>query len=325
MNKFFIAVIGACLMIGEVSLPAHVTAGEAKQSANGAAEQQTKPSTGTEFYDPLTPQSFAFDKDNKLFVAISSISNAVDLIYYSDDSLSVTKHIIVDVVERRHDVEMIYRPKGIAIYEDHIVYLATNRDSTRFTVLNLQGEAVRTFTFNGCAQAFSYSPAAHELYIAGDNPASGYDIMVLDVSDGFDNISVSPAAKHFRVEKKAEELFKRDPSGMALLAISMTAVFIALILLYAVFKILGTYMVKRQNKKAHKTAPHAVPLVPKHVENTPGGISGDVYAAIAAAIYMHQNELHDEETTIITIENVSRKYSPWSSKLYGLNTYFNNK
>ncbi|MDR0619344.1 MAG: OadG family protein [Bacteroidales bacterium] len=315
MNKFFIAVIGACLMISGVSLSAqHAATDEAKPSANG-----------TEFYDPLTPQSFAFDKDNKLFVAISSISNAIDLIYYSDDSLSVMKHIVVDVVEGRHDVAMIYRPKGIAIYENHIVYLAVNRDSTRFTVLNLQGDIVRTFTFDGCAQAFSYSPAAQELYIAGDNSAVGYDIMVLDVSNGFDNISASSAATHFRVKKKAEELFKRDPSGMVLLITSMITVFTALILLYIVFKVLGTYMIKRQNRKAHKTAPHAVPRVSKQVENTPGGISGDVYAAIAAAIYMHQSELHDEETTIITIENVSRKYTPWSSKLYGLNTYFNNR
>jgi Na+-transporting methylmalonyl-CoA/oxaloacetate decarboxylase gamma subunit len=149
--------------------------------------------------------------------------------------------------------------------------------------------------------------------------------MVLDVSNGFDNIKVSPAAKHFRVEKKAEELFKRDRSGLVLLVISMATVFMALLLLYAVFKILGNYMIKRQNKKAHKAAPHAIPRTPKFVENTPGGISGDVYAAIASAIYMYQNELHDEETTVITIENVSRKYSPWSSKLYGLNNYFNNR
>ncbi|MDR0763946.1 MAG: OadG family protein, partial [Bacteroidales bacterium] len=268
-------------------------------------------------------QSFAFDKDNKIFVAISSINNAIDLIYYSDDSLTVTKHLVIDEIKGRHDVQMIYRPKGIAIYENYIVYLATNRDSTRFTVLNLQGETINTFTFNGSAQAFSYSPSANELYIAGDNPTVGYDIMVLDVSRGFDNIRVSPAATHFRVEKKAEELFRRDSSGMVLLIISMATVFIALILLYLVFKILGNYMIRQQNKKAHKAAPHTVPRTPKFVENTPGGISGDVYAAIAATIYMYQNELHDEETTVITIENVSRKYSPWSSKLYGLNTYFN--
>ncbi|MDR2556979.1 MAG: hypothetical protein LBC49_04620, partial [Bacteroidales bacterium] len=126
MNKFFIAVIGICLLIGSVPVKG--------QSDAKSEKVDQKPAAASEFYDPLTPQSFAFDKDNKLFVAISSINNAIDLIYYSDDSLTVTKHLVVDATEGRHDVAMIYRPKGIAIYENHIVYLATNRDSTRFTV-----------------------------------------------------------------------------------------------------------------------------------------------------------------------------------------------
>jgi Na+-transporting methylmalonyl-CoA/oxaloacetate decarboxylase gamma subunit len=318
MNKIFITIaVGICFLLSGATIPVKA---QTKTSEEKASEK-----FASEFYDPLTPQSFAFDKNNKLFVAISSINNSIDLIYYSDDSLTVKKHIVVDKTEGRHNLAMIYRPKGIAIYENHIVYLATNRDSTRFTVLDLQGNPVRTFTFNGSAQAFSYSPSAGELYIAGDNPDVGYDIIVLDVSQGFSKITEKNAKTHFRVTKKAEELFRRDPSGFVLLITSMITVFSALILLYIVFKLLGNYMIRKQNKKARKAAPHAVPDLRKEVENTPGGISGDVYAAIAATIYMYQNELHDEETTIITIENASRKYSPWSSKFYGLKTYFKNK
>jgi hypothetical protein len=47
-----------------------------------------------------------------------------------------------------------------------------------------------------------------------------------------------------------------------------------------------------------------------------------VYAAIAAAIYLYGEELHDVENTVLTINKVSRTYSPWSSKIHGLNTYF---
>jgi Na+-transporting methylmalonyl-CoA/oxaloacetate decarboxylase gamma subunit len=48
------------------------------------------------------------------------------------------------------------------------------------------------------------------------------------------------------------------------------------------------------------------------------GVSGEVVAAIATALQHHLFEWHDEERTIITIKKVSRNYSPWSSKLYGM-------
>ncbi len=48
------------------------------------------------------------------------------------------------------------------------------------------------------------------------------------------------------------------------------------------------------------------------------GVSGEVVAAIALALQTHIFELHDEEQTIITIKRVSRPYSPWNSKLYGM-------
>ena len=50
-------------------------------------------------------------------------------------------------------------------------------------------------------------------------------------------------------------------------------------------------------------------------------ISGDESAAIAAAIYFILNDLHDEESGRITIKRVSKRYSPWSSKIYSMNNY----
>lgn len=47
-----------------------------------------------------------------------------------------------------------------------------------------------------------------------------------------------------------------------------------------------------------------------------------VYAAIATAIHLYGEELHDVENAVLTINKVSRTYSPWSSKIHGLNTYF---
>lgn len=48
-------------------------------------------------------------------------------------------------------------------------------------------------------------------------------------------------------------------------------------------------------------------------------VSGDENAAVAMALYMYFNELHDEESNVITIKKIERRYSPWNSKLYGMN------
>ncbi|MCL2502045.1 MAG: hypothetical protein FWE99_02825 [Bacteroidales bacterium] len=50
-----------------------------------------------------------------------------------------------------------------------------------------------------------------------------------------------------------------------------------------------------------------------------------LYAAIAAAIHLYGEELHDVENAVLTINKVSRTYSPWSSKIHGLNTYFSKR
>jgi hypothetical protein len=41
-------------------------------------------------------------------------------------------------------------------------------------------------------------------------------------------------------------------------------------------------------------------------------------AAIALAIHLFNSELHDQESMTITLQKVSRIYSPWSSKIYTL-------
>lgn len=41
-------------------------------------------------------------------------------------------------------------------------------------------------------------------------------------------------------------------------------------------------------------------------------------AAIAMALYLYKMELHDKESFRITMQKVSRIYSPWSSKIYTL-------
>jgi Na+-transporting methylmalonyl-CoA/oxaloacetate decarboxylase gamma subunit len=47
-------------------------------------------------------------------------------------------------------------------------------------------------------------------------------------------------------------------------------------------------------------------------------ISADENAAICTALYLYFTELHDEEKYVMTVKKVSRNYSPWSSKIYGV-------
>jgi hypothetical protein len=47
----------------------------------------------------------------------------------------------------------------------------------------------------------------------------------------------------------------------------------------------------------------------------------EVMAAIAVALYLNSKEMHDVETLKLTINKSSRPYTPWSSKIYGLNIY----
>ena len=48
-------------------------------------------------------------------------------------------------------------------------------------------------------------------------------------------------------------------------------------------------------------------------------LTGEMNAAISMALFLYFNEVHEEESNIITIKEVRRRYSPWSSKLYGMN------
>jgi len=50
-----------------------------------------------------------------------------------------------------------------------------------------------------------------------------------------------------------------------------------------------------------------------------GKLSDEVNAAIATTLLELDNEVHDIENTVLTISRTQRPYSPWSSKIYGLN------
>lgn len=92
-------------------------------------------------------------------------------------------------------------------------------------------------------------------------------------------------------------------------------VFVALIFLIGVFltvpKILnwGTNRDLRKKKGARQ----------EESKDKKEVLTGETNAAIAMALHLYFNEMHDEESNVITIKEVKRRYSPWSSKVYGFN------
>ncbi|HPE33245.1 MAG TPA: OadG family transporter subunit [Bacteroidales bacterium] len=91
-------------------------------------------------------------------------------------------------------------------------------------------------------------------------------------------------------------------------------VFGALVVLYWIFNSIPKLIninIRRQLRKQGK--------------NDDGGelnIEGNIAAAIALALHLHLSELHDEESSVITIKRISRQYAPWSSKIYSTNSFF---
>ena len=279
------------------------------------------PESAYEPYDPLIPQSFAFDKSHGIFAGINNVDNKIVLVSKQENDLYITYDFQVDRVSGRHDVHHIYRPKSVAIYEDHVVFLASHRDSCYLAVLDLNGKLVRKLVFLGAADAFSYSPTYQELYISGENP-TGFDVIALDTSQGMSQIDLkNAAALHYQKPRLSEKIALRDPSGIGMAAIAISVVFSALLFLYVIFKQVGLRLIAIQDRRTHQHKLKKQEAKPEIVSSS-RDVSGGVYAAITAAIYLYSEELHDVESAVLTINKVSRTYSPWSSKIHGLNTYF---
>jgi len=110
---------------------------------------------------------------------------------------------------------------------------------------------------------------------------------------------------------KSEFFQQVDPYGLGMTVIGYVIVFIALLLLYIVFFNL-TKLIQLKSKRALKKEG----ITDKDKQDI--SVSGEVNAAIAMALHLYFQELHDEETAILTINRASKIYSPWSSKIYGL-------
>ena len=103
-----------------------------------------------------------------------------------------------------------------------------------------------------------------------------------------------------------------DDAAAVRLLIVLNIILLSIVVLWFIIRILvpliGKLIAGRKEKLviAESAAPEAAET------------GSDAEAAIATALYLYFNEMHDEESDIITVKRVSKTYSPWSSKLYSM-------
>ena len=124
---------------------------------------------------------------------------------------------------------------------------------------------------------------------------------------------VTPSTNNLTLDsnEKIENFKTNDSLGIGMTITAMAVVFLGLLLLFMIFKQVGKAAIAASKRNAQKAG------APVNV-NTPDEVSGEVFAAIATALYEMSDDNHDIEHTVLTIRKVRRAYSPWSSKIYSL-------
>lgn len=228
--------------------------------------------------------------------------------YLSNDPANLTKYVI---------------PKGDVLTKisprQHILFWADNQP--------FRGTFHINFTLEDSKEIIFVASDGHTII---DRVAIPHEKLDTNVSygrleDGLGSLTgtdgwqvmdrTSPSTNNTGVDKVPPSVVikEMDPYGIIMAVTAMTVVFLSLILLYVMFKNIGKYNIKKS--RARSEVASAVTGKPK-VAN----VSAEIYAAIATALhaYNQDSEAHDIENTILTINKVTKNYSPWSSKIYTL-------
>ncbi len=101
--------------------------------------------------------------------------------------------------------------------------------------------------------------------------------------------------------------------------VGFTLVVLLLVVLIYVLKLFGFIMRPRVKVEKPSEVPAAVGS-PRTETSESITLTGEATAAIAMALNLYYNGIHDDEgPKQVTIKKVERRYSPWNSKLYGMN------
>lgn len=138
----------------------------------------------------------------------------------------------------------------------------------------------------------------------------------MDGKDGWAILDkVTPSTNNVTLDtnEKIDNFKNNDSWGIGMTITAMAVVFTGLFLLFLCFKFTGKLSIAASKRNARKAAGKNVPVDPNA-----GQESGEIFAAIAMALYEMSDDNHDVENTVLTIRKVKKAYSPWSSKIYTL-------
>jgi len=117
-------------------------------------------------------------------------------------------------------------------------------------------------------------------------------------------LQVSP-----NVVQKSAEMAEKDPHGAIITLVSVAVVFLALIILYFAYTLVGKAVNTKWKKKSARKAAAGNGAAPSDEEAAAIAmaldqeLNGESYAAIATALHMYLNDtVHDMESYIITIK-----------------------
>ncbi len=108
----------------------------------------------------------------------------------------------------------------------------------------------------------------------------------------------------------AERIVKIDPYGLGMSVIAMSIVFLVLMLIFLMFKQFSASVARNEKRRSRKQS---------QVEEIV--ISEEMAAAIGMALHLYHKDMTEYENLVLTINKVSRTYSPWNSKLYGISKW----
>ncbi len=259
------------------------------------------------------------------FIAIDSVECTIHMVKMVEGKLDTVASFQTDNIHKRHDLKNILRPVSVGVMGPYIVLLASAVNDTAYVALldqNLDTVACRTFS----SPMYAMHMAPGQMIVVGRNPY-GYDINIIPfkcpghLAEALKDGEV--ISHHYRVAKQSEKIAKTDKYGVGLAAVAVSVVFLALICIALIISGSGkliTNTEERQKKKGDKAKERAIKPV-----SDGSNMQNEVFAAIAAAIHLYNDELHDEEDTVITIQKVEREWTPWNAKYYNMNQYFNNR
>ncbi len=252
-----------------------------------------------------------FGQQNAWFELFNSSYGTVDIAgcFLSDDPANLKKYAIPG-----GDVMTKIKPR------QHVLFWADNQPyrGTFHVSFDLANADEIIFTKGDGKTIIDRIPVRHDL---GENVSFGR------VEDGIGSVEgdgagwavlerTSPSTNNHEIDKGAKptRMKEIDPYGWVLALTAMSVVFLALILLYFIFKAIGNANIRAGKKRSAAASGTDVKT------SAYGEVPGEVYAAIATAMHLYQqdDENHDEESFVVTLHHTDRTYSPWSSKIYTL-------